>query len=51
MTDITGEHTEFGIDPDINVDISSEDYNRGIDTILETALEYLAEKCRTADGQ
>lgn len=51
MTDITGEHTEFGIDPDINVDISSEDYNRGIDTILETALQYLAEKCRRADGQ
>jgi len=37
------EHTEFGIEPDIKVDISGEDMFKGIDTILETAMEYLAE--------
>ena len=28
---------ELGINPDIKVDISSEDYNRGVDTIIERA--------------
>lgn len=37
--------TEFGIDPDVKVDISSEDYRRGVDTILETARRLL----RTAE--
>ena len=44
MTDISGKHTEFGIEPDIHVDISSNDYQRSIDTILETALEFLQGK-------
>lgn len=44
MTDIEGHHTEFGIDPDIHVDITSDDYQRSIDTILETALSYLLHK-------
>ena len=44
MTDIYGKHTEFGIEPDIHVDISSNDYQRSIDTILETALEFLQGK-------
>ena len=30
-------HTEFGIDPDIKVDITSDDWNKGRDTIIETA--------------
>ena len=34
-------HIEFGIEPDIKVDITSEDYQRGIDTIIETARETL----------
>ena len=34
-------HLEFGIKPDKKVDITSEDYNKGIDTIIETAREYL----------
>lgn len=41
MTDINGHNVEFGIDPDIHVDITSEDYQRSIDTILETALDVL----------
>lgn len=32
-----GEQTEMGIDPDVKVDISSEDYARNVDTIIETA--------------
>lgn len=33
--------TEGGIDPDIHVDISSEDYARSVDTIIETARQAL----------
>lgn len=44
MTDLEGRHTEFGIDPDIHVDITSDDYQRSIDTILETALTHLLHK-------
>lgn len=42
MTDVKGRDTEFGIEPDIRVDISDEDYCRSIDTILETAINYLS---------
>lgn len=35
--DDQGNSIESGVAPDIKVDITSEDYNRGIDTILETA--------------
>ena len=35
------QHTEFGIDPDVRVDMSDEDRTRGIDTIIETAREIL----------
>lgn len=31
------EQTELGIDPDLKVDISSDDYQRGVDTIIEAA--------------
>ena len=33
--------TEAGIDPDVKVDISTEDYQRGIDTILQRAMSEL----------
>lgn len=36
------QHTEFGIDPDIKVNISPDDYQRGVDTILERAIDHLA---------
>lgn len=35
--DRDGVCTESGIDPDVHVDITSEDYNNGIDTIIEAA--------------
>lgn len=41
MYDPDMNHTEFGIDPDIKVDMSSEDMHKGIDTIIETARKYL----------
>jgi len=34
---------EWGIDPDIKVDISASDYNKGIDTIIERARTFLKE--------
>ena len=34
-------HTEFGIEPDIKVDMTTEDMYEGIDTIIEAAREYL----------
>ena len=37
-------HIEFGIEPDIKVDITSDDYQKGIDTIIETARKTLKEK-------
>ncbi len=35
------QHLEFGIDPDVKVDISSDDYNNNIDTIIEKAREII----------
>ncbi|MDU1905304.1 MAG: S41 family peptidase [Dysgonomonas sp.] len=43
MLNAKSEHTEFGIDPDIKVDMSDEDMLKGIDTIIETARRYLNE--------
>lgn len=37
MFDRNGKTTEFGIDPDIKVNITTEDLQKGIDTIIETA--------------
>lgn len=36
-----GEHTEHGIAPDIKVDITTEDFARSIDTIIEAARKHL----------
>ena len=44
MYDGNMEQTELGIEPDIKVDISSEDLQRGIDTIIETARKHLKTK-------
>lgn len=37
------EELEFGIDPDIKVDITSEDYSKGVDTIIEKAIDFLSQ--------
>ena len=37
-------HLEFGIDPDVQVDMSADDMQRGKDTIIETARRILNEK-------
>lgn len=44
MYDINKQSTEEGIDPDVKVDISSDDWQRGVDTILDTALQRLRSK-------
>lgn len=44
MYDPDMKHLEFGIDPDQQVNITSEDYNKGIDTIIEAALNYLRQQ-------
>ena len=41
MFDPDMKHTEFGIEPDIKVNMSSEDMHKGLDTIIETARKYL----------
>ena len=41
-----GEPTEMGIDPDVKVDITSEDYQRSVDTIIETARQLLRTKTK-----
>ena len=35
------EQLEFGIDPDVKVDMTSEDMQRGKDTLIETACQIL----------
>ncbi|MBQ8673223.1 MAG: S41 family peptidase [Bacteroides sp.] len=37
-------HIEFGIDPDIKVDMTSEDEARGVDTIIETARQLIGQQ-------
>lgn len=37
MYDAEMQHLEFGIDPDYKVDMTKEDMDQGIDTIIETA--------------
>ena len=39
MFDAEMQDTEAGIDPDIKENITTEDYRRGIDTIIETAIK------------
>ena len=41
MYDPDMNHTEFGIEPDIHVNMTSEDMQKGLDTIIETARKYL----------
>ena len=41
MYDTDMNHLEFGIDPDIKVDMTSEDMQRGKDTMIEKACEIL----------
>lgn len=36
-------HLEFGIDPDIKVDMTAEDMQRNLDTLIETARKYIHE--------
>lgn len=35
------EHTEFGIDPDVKVNMLTEDMQRGKDTLIEAALQLI----------
>ena len=44
MFDPDMKHQEFGIEPDIKVDMTSEDMHKGKDTIIETARKLLKEK-------
>ena len=44
MYDPDMNHQEFGIEPDIKVDMTSEDMQKGIDTIIETARKQLKKK-------
>ena len=41
MFDPDMNHTEFGIEPDIHVNMTSEDMQKGLDTIIETARKHL----------
>lgn len=43
ITDSDGNLTEFGVEPDVKVDMTEADYNNGKDTILETAFTVLDE--------
>ena len=49
MYDINMVCTESGIEPDVHADITSEDYARNRDTIIETARKLLRERCQTTN--
>lgn len=51
MYDRDMRQTEMGIDPDVKVDISSEDYARSVDTIIETARALLRAGSQPAPDQ
>lgn len=51
MLDARGGHTEFGIEPHLRVDISSEDWNSGRDTMIEAAKEIILEYYRKKEEQ
>lgn len=42
--DIYMNHIEFGIEPEIEVDMTKEDESKGKDTIIETAIQHLQEQ-------
>ena len=42
MYDRNMQQTEMGIDPDLKINISQSDYNHGIDSIIEKAIEVLS---------
>jgi hypothetical protein len=41
ILDVNRQHTEFGIEPDIPVTLSSDDVEKGKDTLIETAIQAL----------
>lgn len=41
MLDADKQHTEFGIDPDIKANITTQDFADGIDSIIETAIRHI----------
>ena len=43
LLDKNYEPLEFGIDPDIRVDMTEEDMEKGLDTIIERAIQYIDE--------
>lgn len=44
MLDVNKEHTEYGIAPDVKVQLKQEDVNRGKDTLIEEAITLLTSK-------
>jgi hypothetical protein len=46
ILDAQGNHTEFGIEPDVKVEITSEDWDKGVDTIIEEAIKLAKEQTK-----
>jgi hypothetical protein len=42
MLDVNENHTEWGIEPDAYVELNSLDVVRGIDSLIEAAVDYIA---------
>lgn len=42
MLDANKKHTEYGIEPDIKVELKKEDINKGVDTLIEEAILLLS---------
>ena len=46
ILDAGGNHTEFGIKPDVKKDITSEDWDKGVDSIIEEAIKIAKEQTK-----
>lgn len=44
MLNANREQIEFGIDPDIKIDMTEEDMTRGLDTIIERAIQFIKDE-------
>jgi C-terminal processing protease CtpA/Prc len=51
ILDANREYTEYGVEPDIKIDIKDNDQLNNLDTIIEEAIIYLKEKTKGTDPE
>ena len=51
MLNAEKEHTEFGINPKQNVQMTADDIQKGVDTLIESAIKFLTELTSGQENQ